>query len=259
MNTAQQIILRLESLPGRRQTAMQVLRVLQDQNSRAAQIASAIGTDPVLAARVMQLANSAYYGMAGRVKRLDIAVALLGRTAIQAFAAAILVEESTDTSHDHAIATAVAASVLAPRLQEDPGVSFACGLVHDLGAVLLKQFDAEGYAEVSRLCVNMASDDRCHEERERWGADHAHVGAEALDHWGFPLEIVRAVAFHHSPDVLATPPLARAVRYGDRLAEALSTPPERLDYAGLVPESLARPDDIVPMLSTIRQRIAQLA
>ena len=78
----------LEHLPAQQSAAVRVLHVVDDPASSSTDLATAVGADPVLTAQVMRMANSAYYGLSGRVRSCEFAVTLLGFATIRSLAAA---------------------------------------------------------------------------------------------------------------------------------------------------------------------------
>ena len=109
-----------------------------DRRSTAATVASVVGQDPGLAARVLALANSSQFGLTRRVPELSQAITLVGTGVVQTLAianAAALVDTSgiIADAHDHAVRVAIAARLLAPAAGVEPDDAFAAGLLHDVG------------------------------------------------------------------------------------------------------------------------------
>lgn len=239
-DVVQSLLADLGKLSPHRRAALAVLSTIQDDSSSAAEIAHAASSDPVLVARIMRMANSSYYGLRGEVRQLHLAVSLLGVLTLRGLAASALVQaaEEGGSELDHSVRCAVAAGMIAPRYGAEPGIAFCIGMVHDLGAVLLRNDDevaCEGIRERAQL------DDQLLVELERlhWGVDHAELGAEALRRWDFPEEIWRTVASHHDP--LAPPkPLLAALRAADCLSDLAEQP--------LGPDDLEAVMDVQPCL-----------
>ncbi len=239
-DVVQSLLADLGKLSPHRQAALAVLSTIQDDGSDAADIAHAASSDPVLVARIMRMANSSYYGLRGEVRQLHLAVSLLGALTLRGLAASALVQAADEAGAelDHSVRCAVAAGMIAPRFGAEPGVAFCVGMVHDLGAVLLRNDDEMAYLAVREQAE---LDDQLQVELERlhWGVDHADLGAEALRRWDFPDEIWRAVASHHDP--LAPPkPLLATLKAADCLASLAEQP--------LGPDDLVQVLEVQPCL-----------
>jgi putative nucleotidyltransferase with HDIG domain len=193
-------------LPAQPVAAVRVLRIAEESNTSAAELARLIETDPVLSARVMRLANAPYYGLVRRVASASHAVVLLGTATVRALAVSaacsLLVEDARTGPRGywrHSVTVAAAASVVARRVGARPADAFSAGLLHDLGASLLHRLDPD----------------------EATGRDHADVGADVLDAWRFPPEFVGAVRSHHAPPFSVEGQLARLVVAGEAVAHEL--------------------------------------
>src|SRR5258705_578422 len=146
-----QRIIRLPSLP---QAVLDVMRMLGDEDASTADIADRIERDQGLTARTLRIANSAFYGVPGRIGTIRNAIGILGlRTvgtllttaAVSAqFASAKCPEFQFGTFWRHAIATALMARGLSKQLRLDEDIAFTAGLLHDIGRLALAaQFPAE--------------------------------------------------------------------------------------------------------------------
>jgi putative nucleotidyltransferase with HDIG domain len=193
-------------LPALPQAVLELLQLLRNDRLSTEQCIRLIESDPILSTRTLRLANSAFYGMAGRVTRLTDAVAMLGlRTVAGALAAAALTqtlrqEDCPGYSHadhwQHSVATALCARELAPRAGLDAEEAFLAGLMHDFGCLVLALHCPQGAAAAMALSRQQVLP--LHEaEAEVLGLNHAQVGALLAQHWHFPPEIVAAIEHHH--------------------------------------------------------------
>ncbi len=124
----------------------------------------------------------------------------------------------------HSVAVAVTAEELARVLQlEEPAHSYVSGLVHDIGKVLLGEYESAesssitGMALRERVTIDIA-------ERQVLGIDHGEAGAELLTSWGMPDSMIHTARWHHQPDRFDDPPLlldlvhiANALTYACRI------------------------------------------
>ena len=200
---------RVRELPALPQAAMAAAAALRDERSSSAHCSELIGRDQALAARVLRLANSAFYGVPGRVGSIRDAVQLLGRrtlssvltvaTLSQQFHAADCLPFSFAGFWRHAIGVALAARGLARALDHDEDLAFTVGLLHDIGNLALATHFADATAHA--IAHARAADASLHAaERSLLGIDHADVGALVAAHWQFPAGVVAAIAGHHAPE-----------------------------------------------------------
>jgi putative nucleotidyltransferase with HDIG domain len=220
-------------LPALPQAVLQLLQLLRNDRLSTEQCIRLIEADPILTTRTLRLANSAFYGMAGRVTRISDAVAMLGlRTVAGALAAAALTqafrqEDCPGYSHAdhwrHSVATALCARDLAPRAGLDEEEAFLAGLMHDFGCLVLAVHCAPGAAAAMALSREQSLP--LHEaESEVLGLNHAQVGALLAQHWHFPPEIVLAIEQHHRvpvTDADTRVPLQALVQLANAVAQRL--------------------------------------
>src|SRR2546423_12163596 len=149
------LIEELERLPAQPSVAVRTVWVADQPNSSSKDLAAALTADPSLTARVLRLANSAYYGLSRRVAEVSFAVTVVGFPTVRAMAAVHasgLFEPGEHTVPDgyweHSVATATVCSVLAPRAGVRANQAFPLGLLHDLGSALLFRADPERFEAV---------------------------------------------------------------------------------------------------------------
>jgi putative nucleotidyltransferase with HDIG domain len=136
----------------------------------------------------------------------------------------------------HSIGVACGARVLSARTGLNPNTAFICGLLHDIGRVLLATSYPGHHAEIAAY---RASHDCLWNEAELEviGLDHAAIGAALAARWNFPELIQQAVAGHHQPDAEGSSPLAVINHVSDAICHALDT---AIDAAEFVPVLSAR-------------------
>ena len=225
------------SLPVLPQAVIEALRILRSDQASADDCAERISRDQALTATTLRLANSAFYGMPGRVATIRHAHDVLGRRTLGALLTTAAV--STQFSHcsgpgfdfesfwRHALGTAVAAQALALETGADDEQAFIAGLLHDIGRLALAAYFAESLA--GAVLVARAQDLPLVVAERQWlGVDHAEVGAMIAAHWHFPIAVVAAILDHHVPDqggaALAptpTPTLTHLVHVADAIVHAL--------------------------------------
>jgi HD-like signal output (HDOD) protein len=216
-----ELLRELEQLPPARAAALRVVQCVDDPRSGAGDVAAAAGVDPALTARVLRMANSAYYGLSGRVSSAAFAVTVVGFATVRSLAAmsaaGFVGDEELPPGHWRRGATAAAGTaLLARRVGADPAEGFCAGILHDLGTALLWRHDAGAHAAL----LGRASESRPLPalELERYGATHAALCADVLASWHFPDDLCVAVGRHLEPPSVGASPLRRALQGGVALA-----------------------------------------
>jgi HD-like signal output (HDOD) protein len=176
---------------------------------------------------VLQLVNSAYFGLGQKIVSIRPAVTYLGVEIIKSlvlssssFSDKAISEVkgfSPDRLQHHSMLTALLAKkiVSKPELAE---AAFTAGLLHDIGALVLCHAAPPDYVRALGRKKELHGDGAS-AEREIFGVTHAEVGAYLLGLWGIPFPIVEAVAFHHRPNEVA--PESRALVAAVHIASGL--------------------------------------
>jgi putative nucleotidyltransferase with HDIG domain len=220
-----ELVAALRNLPMRAGIAAQLLVTLDDPEVTPNEVAQIIQTDPSLAARVLRLANSPYFGLNGSVASCTQAIVVLGFSVIRSLSvssAAGLFGESgrgmPENFWEHAAAVAAGASLVARHRGLAPGDAFSAGLLHDLGRALLFRHDPVTYQalEAQHGQDTLAL---CDAERATFGLDHAEAAALVLEEWRLPHALVDAVRMHHQPLDDVDGRVARFVLVGEALAQ----------------------------------------
>lgn len=200
---------RLDSIPSLPSLYLAITNALRSPDTSITEVGNIIAQDMGMCMKVLQLVNSAFFGLPGQISNPRQAAALIGIDNLKALVLSVHVfsqfESSSDTDLSclwkHCLATAGCAKAIA-RLQNAPRMmvdeSFTAGLLHDVGKLIL--FSAYK-AECSRIWKQAATEKipALTLEREVLGCTHAAVGAYLLGLWGLPDSVVEAVAWHHQP------------------------------------------------------------
>ena len=204
----------------------------------AEKLAGLVEQDPALTARVLQLVNSAYFGLPRRVASVQQAITYVGIERLQALMLTAHVIEpgrcpglgAADLeawqAHSVQVATIARAIADAGDVAND---AFLAGVVHDIGTLILATSVPDAYAQVQ---ASLAEADRPRSvvEFEVFGTTHAEVGAYLLGLWALPLSIVEAVAHHHTPDRLESEnPLLEVLWAANELSHGRDPRPRMAD------------------------------
>ncbi len=207
----QRCISTLKSLPSLPSLYVRLMDELRSPSPSIAKVGEVISSDVGMTAKILQLVNSAFFGISQHVSSPTQAVNLLGFETIKSLVLSAQVFSQFEAqrlpahlaSHlwDHSLATGAYARAIARLEDSDVRTSdhaFVAGLLHDVGKLVLavNLFDryskALDLSERENLPLVTA-------ELKTLGVTHAEVGAYLLGLWGLPDPIVEAVAFHHYP------------------------------------------------------------
>lgn len=195
-------------LPSLSSTYTELTKALEDPNTSITQVSAIIEQDVAMSAKVLQLTNSAFFGLAQQVTNLSSAVSYLGMQTIKNLVLAseafrVFVPERCiplsfcDSIQRHSLATATIAGAL-PVDRKQREITVLAALLHDIGRLFLatampEQFCSTASVSASRKCLPSEA------EEEILGTSHAEMGAYLLGLWGIPDIAVEAIAHHHRP------------------------------------------------------------
>lgn len=195
----------LRDLPPAPRTMAEIWDVLGRPESGARALADVLQRDAALSAKVLRLANSAYFALARPVTDVRGACVVLGFDTIRAMAVGVAALDSfssrvgraleLDVFWRHSLGVATAAQSLARQGGiADVGTAFCAGILHDVGKLVLATLGADRYRELAS-----AGPADLEAEVAAFGADHAEVGAWLGARWHFPAEVLEAIRAHHLP------------------------------------------------------------
>lgn len=171
----------------------------------ASEIAEEIGKDQVLAAKVLKLVNSGFYGFRQPITTITHAMVLLGFDVMKTVVMTAAVVDVVDTMNtfmeglwEHSVATARAATAIAQRKRAADAEEYGlAGLLHDIGKVVIAQTFPAEHARI-RDVVSTKNCLQIEAEQEVLGVTHAEIGMWLLKKWSLPPRIVYPVAYHSS-------------------------------------------------------------
>jgi len=247
----ERVVASIDSMAAQRPVAAQIVSVANSEDASAKELSRMLGADVALAGRVMKLANSAFYGMRGRVTSLQFAVTVVGFATVRTMATVALTDlddESRLPGDFWQVSTSLAlsASALAPRFAERPQDALCLGLLAQLGVALLHHNDPVGYADLwaqERSCAG-----RRHAEVQRYGISALRLTSVALEQWSFPAGMVTPLKMVDDPTSFQGALLRSAFELADRLTDAdhEEIPIERVSCGQL------KQRDVLPVLDQVR-------
>lgn len=205
------IVSSLESLPSLPGMYQEIMTAMENSTSSFEDVGKIIAKDMAMTAKVLHVANSAFYGQHHHVSSVEQAATFLGVDTLRAlvlhahifstFDWEKLKRFSIEIIWNHSISTASFARMIASEETTDQWViedTFAAGLLHDIGKLVLATNLPSKYDEALTLAQR---DHLPHwkAEKQIFGTTHMEIGAHLLGLWGLPDSIVEALAFHHHP------------------------------------------------------------
>lgn len=205
-------ILGISSLPSIPAHAVKAFQLASDPDTKVNDFVALLEQDEALSARVIRIANSVYFSRSSRVQELDTAVANIGLDALRGLFSANMLREMLGGSNlareliwEHSIGTAITSRTLASYFKCAPGEGFLCGLLHDVGKILLVRQNSDLYKKVVDSALSNGLDFVGWEEKI-FDVDHVEVGLYLAKQWNFPNVVKRAIAEHHlGPDAKISP------------------------------------------------------
>jgi len=207
----QRLLASITSLPVLPQIYNELMKELRSEDCSLERAGLIVARDMGLSAKILQLVNSAFFGLGRTIGHPSEAAMFIGSENLRALVLSLqvfsqfqqlkLAEFSVENLWKHSWTTGVLAKKLCEFEETNRTVadeSFISGLLHDLGKLVLAANFAPRLEENIRLAR-----ERQHtlweQEFKIWGASHAELGGHLLSKWGLASGVVEAVAFHHRP------------------------------------------------------------
>ena len=204
------ILQKVSAFPSMPKAGIKLRALLSEKDVSIDEIERILRHDPGLAANVLRLANSAFFGMPAKVTTLKHAVILLGVKRFSKIAVGACMYKTMDTAVEgyglspgelwlHSIAVSTTAEALAKnRKLAETNDFFTPALLHDLGKLVLGKFVKAEQPKIDSLVAKGVP--FVIAEKEVLKTDHAEIGALILSKWSFPDDLINAVRWHHYPE-----------------------------------------------------------
>ena len=213
MPTALDHILNSPSLPSLPAVAVELLNLSRDPASRQQDFVRVTQSDPAIAAKILKLSNSSFFGIRTGVTTIQKAISMLGTRAVTSLALSFSIarqsvgdSEATAQFQNYwqkSVLQAIACETMVD-FQEEHSTSelFLSGLMLDIGRLAMLKVLSGKYVDFLQR-AKACDVDVCELERQEFGFDHAEAGAALLRHWDFPPTLVAAASRHHQEDPIA--------------------------------------------------------
>jgi HD-like signal output (HDOD) protein len=204
------IIAGLKSIPTLPTKYIEITSALSNGEASIREIGHIIGEDPAMSAKLMQMINSAFFGLGRKLTAPEDAAVYLGMETLRTLVltvgifsqiSKITADISLEKLWEHSNITGVLAKQILQGIQAEKSAQergFLAGLLHDIGILILATNLPDKYQQ---LLVDAKTENISlyAKEREVLGATHAEVGAYLMSLWGFSDDIIDAIAYHHEP------------------------------------------------------------
>lgn len=249
--------------------AQEIVSLALDPDVSVAPIVAIVSKDPVLATRVIQLANSAFSASSKEISSINEAVVRLGTGLVRTVMTSTCLSALASDPHiygrrgrdyiDHSVGTAYLAWLIADGAGEQPPEAFLYGLLHDVGKLLVIKLARQS----ARYSVIPPAEEAL---EELMIEKHPEFGGYLLRQWGLPHRLYDPLVWHHAPDGAEARPQAARVAYAaNRLAHryGFACPMDDFDpladplfaEIGLDAAAVARIDQQAPALYELARTI----
>lgn len=184
----------------------QVLKAIDSPNSSMEVIAGVIARDVALTGKILMMANSSFYGRSGKVRSAREAVGVLGTRTVKSVALSVSVYDICNrlaTRIDlrdfwrHSLEMAIVSELVAKAAKSgNQEEAFVCGLLLDIGIIVLDSAYPKDYEQVWTNVCNGGDINKC--EEEALGTNHARVAAFLAEKWNLPQNYVESIRNHHT-------------------------------------------------------------
>jgi len=250
--------------------AMRVISLLHSNDQIGIKtVVQCIESDPVFAAEVLRVANSALFGGSQKTGSVQKAILILGLDFVKALAITVGMRVYVKSSLQvpvlrscwtHSLATGVLTEDLAGACLVSASEAYTAGLLHDIGRIGLMACYPVEYGNILSVSAER-SFDLLQTERDLFDIDHCQAGAWLAGTWGLPPDIVLAAMHHHEAPTMHKFSIPNLVALGCRLADCLgftvvgsSDPWTFEDVRNCLPEQ-ARNNHLLLDIDALRERV----
>ena len=219
----------VNELPPMPEIVIKAQGLLADPDSSANELAALLETDQSIAAKVLKMANSTFFGMSGRVSSIKHASLVLGYQNLSQIISVAGMHKSlekklpgygfeSDDLWRHSLSVALGSKLIASRRNPElEMVAHTAGLVHDVGKIILDPFVLEAKKSFEAF-LTQEQQTYLNAEQQILGFDHAEIAAEVCQKWSIPEVISSAIRSHHCPSSSPEVELASILHMADYIS-----------------------------------------
>ena len=203
------VIASVKNLPSLPIVAVKIIQQIKSEKISNNELAEIISYDPALTAKILKIANSAFYGISDGVDSIDRAVHILGQAALKNIALSFVIVKGLKRNNvdnfDHelfwkrSITAAVSAEMLSSKLKVNRGDTFVIPLLMDIGVLVMYLSNSSEYLKVFDE-KRVSGITTIEAEQGVFGYDHQELGSGILKKWNLPDNISLPIAYHHNPE-----------------------------------------------------------
>jgi HD-like signal output (HDOD) protein len=224
------ILNRIKDLPPMPKVLFKAREVMADPKSNFKEIAGIIETDQAIAARVLKVANSAYYGLSGMVNSIHQASVVLGYQTLEQVITMVSTSSllgkqlkgygiNAGLLWRHSLAVALGSRLIAQkRAPSMEGDAFSVGLIHDAGKLAMDHYVLQKKRDIQKYFRDQ-NPSFLDAERNVIGFDHTEIAFDLCQKWKLPISHIDAMRHHHTPSAVKDNDLAHIIHVANVLAK----------------------------------------
>ena len=252
----------IEDLPTLPAVAMEVNKMLLDEDITISQLSGAIEKDQAMVSKILKLVNSAFFGLRGKISNISHAVVVLGFNTIRNVVVSISIINAFSIKEGldgfdiaefwkHSVAVAVTSKYLAEKAGiHSADNCFVAGLLHDIGKIVLLQHFKDLFQKVW-LAVKGKRLSFYEAEKSQIQIDHAWIGGYLAQKWQLPMPLIDAIRYHH--DVKPTindQHLLMIIHVADIIVNTYTPDSkDRMELSGVHPDALSALGNLLDTIS----------
>jgi putative nucleotidyltransferase with HDIG domain len=207
-----EILKSINNIPAFPAAALKVMKLIDDPDFSIADVVDVVQYDQAIAANILRICNSAYFGLRYKVETVRDAVMRLGEEnvirAVQAAGVSRFYKGKKGYGLDatklweHSVGVALMSQILSRRFYNcDDSRLYTTALLHDIGKVVMGEFVDQSFLKIYDL-VSTRGISFLEAEEEVIGISHADLGGKIATQWNFPSDMRDAIMYHHRPDLM---------------------------------------------------------
>ncbi len=196
----------IDELPRLPKAVSELLDLVNNDDASVAEITEKISHDPLVSARILRLVNSAHYGRSREVGSIDEAVVRLGMQTLRTLVIASAVIGAVPTIAGielgefwgQTFEVSLYGQELAKRCGAAPDTAFTCGILHDIGDLLIATIEPDKSVKIREAVER--GENKCQVEQDILGYESPEVAALLAKNWKFSSELVQGIKYQNHPE-----------------------------------------------------------